>query len=84
VPVLEPSKTFRSEKPILLVENKLEPGRHLFELVCVDDAGNASKPAQIMVTVVEPPVFDRDPLRDLELFADPVFLSPITKRRPGD
>ena len=80
MPVLEPSKTFLSREPILLVENKLEPGRHLFELVCVDDAGNASKPAQIIVTVMTLPLFDRDPLRDLELPADPVFLSPIIKR----
>ena len=82
MPVLEPRETYLSDEPMLLVENKLEPGKHLFELVCVDDTGNASKPAQIIVTVVEPPLFDRDPMRDLELLADRPVILPFIPERP--
>jgi hypothetical protein len=51
MPVLAQSKTVRSDAPTLLVENPFAPGRYRFELTVVDDAGNESAPAQIVVEV---------------------------------
>lgn len=42
------------EDPVLVVENRLKPGRNRFELVVTDTAGLESDPALIDVTVFEP------------------------------
>jgi hypothetical protein len=52
MPVLSPNKAVRSAKPQILVENPLEPGRYHFQLIVVDDANNASAPAELVVQVV--------------------------------
>ena len=51
MPVLEPRRTVRSSEPTLLVENAFAPGSYLFQLVCMDDAGNLSDPTELTVTV---------------------------------
>lgn len=47
------NKPHRSKVPEVVVENPLEPGRHLFSLVVVDDSGNESEPFQLVVSVVQ-------------------------------
>jgi hypothetical protein len=54
MPVLTPGQPVTQDEPLLLVENKLKPGRYLFQLVVADDSGLESDPAQMMVTVLEP------------------------------
>jgi hypothetical protein len=54
MPVFEVDKAVASTKPTVTVENRLPAGRFRFQLVCIDDAGNASEPAQITVTVRQP------------------------------
>jgi hypothetical protein len=51
MPVFETGQAVTSTKPVVTVENRLPAGRFRFQLVCVDDAGNQSEPAQIIVTV---------------------------------
>jgi hypothetical protein len=63
MPVLSTNKPVRSPKPLLLVENQLDPGRYRFALVVVDDSQNASVPDEIIVVVRDRPVrpFPIDP-----------------------
>jgi hypothetical protein len=49
--VLELKKPVEQRRGVLLVENKLAPGRHLFTLVVVNDRGVASDPTTLVVTV---------------------------------
>ena len=63
--ILATGRPVASAQPTLLVENRLEPGSYRFQLVCVDDAGNVSEPAQITVTVrartiVRPEIIPRE------------------------
>lgn len=95
MPVLAQSKTVRSEVPTLLVENSFAPGRYRFELTVVDDSGNESVPAQILVEVRPTPVFDPRP--DIGIFRPnldtriaidprritPIGPGPIRPPRPG-
>lgn len=53
MPVLTLNRSVTTEEPVLLVENRLAPGPHLFRLVVVDDAGEASDPAERVVTVLD-------------------------------
>lgn len=46
-------KPVSSRVPQVTVDGTLAPGRHLFELVVRDDAGNASEPARAVVVVGE-------------------------------
>ena len=52
MPVLVPNRPVRTDEPLLLVENRLEPGTHLFRLVVVNDAGVESAPVEREVTVL--------------------------------
>ena len=54
MPVLTPGKPVTIDKPMLLVENKLSPGRYRFQLVVTDSAGNDSAPSELVVTVSTP------------------------------
>lgn len=98
MPVLTPGRALRSREPRLVVENELAPGRHLFQLVVVDDGGLESAPVELVVNVVRrvtPPVGPRDPrildprLRDPRIFRpspppppDPEPIRPIRPIRP--
>ena len=85
MPVLATGRMVRSAQPTLLVENAFEPGGYRFQLVCVDDAGNASEPAQITVTVRPRVVFPRpDVVVPERIVVEPVRpRTPIRPRRPG-
>lgn len=64
MPVLVPNRPVEQRSPVLLVENRFEPGVHRFALVVVDDSGSESEADVIAVTVrraivvepVRPPV----------------------------
>lgn len=62
MPVLTPEKTITQSEPQLAVSNRFAPGRYRFRLSVVDNAGNESTPAELVVSVGEPsrpdPVFD--------------------------
>lgn len=51
MPVLAVKQPLDQRKPILLVENKLAPGRHRFSLIVENEQGAASDPAFVVVTV---------------------------------
>ncbi|NJD11915.1 MAG: hypothetical protein FIB01_16220 [Gemmatimonadetes bacterium] len=53
MPILVEGQTVRGRAPTLAVENRLEPGAYRFRLVVIDDEGNASAPAELVVRVVE-------------------------------
>lgn len=94
--VLAQSKTVRSDEPTLVVENPFAPGRYRFELVVVDDSGNESVPAQIVVEV-RPRTVVFDPRPDIRIFRPtldprvavdprritPIGPGPIRPVRPG-
>jgi hypothetical protein len=47
----EPNKPFETPKSAVVVDEGLPPGRHRFQLVVVNNAGAASKPVEVIVTV---------------------------------
>lgn len=51
MPAIRPGQTIRQDDPILKFTGRLEPGRHRFQLVVVDDSGNVSGPADLFVVV---------------------------------
>jgi hypothetical protein len=51
MPVLEADREVRQRRPEILVENRLDPGRHTFRLVVVDDSGLQSAPALLTIEV---------------------------------
>ena len=51
MPKLAPNKPVTGTRPILALGSDFEPGRYVFRLEVRDDAGNVSRPAQIVVTV---------------------------------
>ncbi len=53
MPVLTAGTALRSRVPTVTVENKLDAGSWRFRLTVVDDAGNESDPAELVVTVVQ-------------------------------
>jgi hypothetical protein len=60
-----PGKVVRSRKPVLPVDNVLDPGRWLFRLTVVDDDRTESAPSDLIVTVQRrgrQPVRPVDPL----------------------
>jgi hypothetical protein len=75
MPILASGKPHRTSAPTVLVENPLDPGDYRFQLVCADDAGNLSAPAQITVTVTSPTRVDP------RLFGTRVTLQPATVLR---
>ena len=44
---------FKTKESRIPVDNTLKPGVYIFQLVVVDQDGNASKPVQIKVVVVK-------------------------------
>ncbi|MDT8760248.1 hypothetical protein MZO42_16225 [Sphingomonas psychrotolerans] len=58
---LSPGKAFSSAQPTLVVENVLALGRHLFQLVVVDDSGNESAPVDLVISVEKPTKSDPTP-----------------------
>ena len=51
MPTLTPGQPLTVDTPELLVENRLRPGTHRFQLVVIDEAGLESRPAELEVTV---------------------------------
>jgi len=86
MPVLTQGAAVRSREPTLAVENKLDAGSWRFRLTVLDDAGNESAPAELVVRV-QAPATPTGPVRpavrpDAILRpADPVVVQPI--RRPS-
>lgn len=88
MPVLAPDKPVTVGDPVLLVENRLKPGRYRFQLVVTDTAGLESAPAELVVTVFEPaptptptrPVLRPEIRERVTRGTDPTILRPI--RRP--
>jgi hypothetical protein len=85
MPVLAPGTMVRSRTPTVLVENRLEAGNWRFRLTVVDDAGNESAPAELVVRVVAPspsgpagPVRPTGPVRPI----DPRDVRPVRPVRP--
>jgi hypothetical protein len=66
MPVLVPGRPVEQREPVLVVQNRFEPGVHRFSLVVVDDSGIESEPDVIAVTLrraivvepVRPPIVD--------------------------
>lgn len=66
MPVLVPGRSVEQREPVLVVQNRFEPGVHRFSLVVVDESGMQSEPDVIAVTVrraviidpVRPPIVD--------------------------
>ena len=46
-----PGQPIESREPVITAEG-VEPGKHLFQLVVVDNDGNESRPAKAVVNVV--------------------------------
>jgi hypothetical protein len=67
MPVFVAGQTVGSAAPTVTVDNALKAGSYRFQLVVLDDSGNASAPALLLVTVREPspppppPSFRLDP-----------------------
>lgn len=90
--LLTANEAFVSAKPVLRVDNKLKPGRHMIQLVAVDTGDNKSKPARLVIEVRElspppPPTRPRDDLITRRDTIRPVILNPdladrIRIRRP--
>lgn len=47
------TKVVRTKKPFVKVEAGLPAGTHRFQLTVVDSQGNQSKPAEVVVKIVE-------------------------------
>jgi hypothetical protein len=78
-----PGRVVRSRKPVLPVENILDPGQWLFRLTVVDDEQTESAPSDIIVTVQRrgrQPVRPLDPLEPLRPIRP---LRPVRPRPPG-
>jgi hypothetical protein len=82
--ILATGRPVASAQPTLLVENAFQPGSYRFQLVCVDDAGNVSEPAQITVTVRQRIVIRPEIPRE-RIVVEPIEprITPIRPRRPG-
>jgi len=83
---LSPGKTFSTDQPRLLIENALDPGRHLFRLTVVDDSGNESLPVDLVVSVakdvvVSPPVTPTPTVPPTRVSIDPTILQAATTIR---
>lgn len=44
MPTFEPRKPIVTQEPVIVVDAGLPPGRYLFQLVAIDEAGNESQP----------------------------------------
>ena len=91
MPVLVPNRPIEQRSPVLLVENRFEPGVHRFALVVVDDSGSESEADVIAVTVrraivvepVRPPVVGpvRPPIDDTRI--DVPVRPPVRRGQSG-
>ena len=89
MPVLVPGRPVEQREPVLVVQNRFEPGVHRFSLVVVDDSGIESEPDVIAVTVrraivvepVRPPIVDTR--IDVPVRPDPIdpVVNPVTSTR---
>jgi hypothetical protein len=52
VPVFTPDRPLATRESVVVVENRLLPGRYRFRLVVVDDDGNESAPDERVVVVL--------------------------------
>lgn len=87
MPVLKPGVPLTLDQPVLVVENKLSPGRYRFRLVAIDNAGLESEPAEMVVTVEAPvaePVLRPDRVLRPDILTRPV-VEPVARPvlRPG-
>ena len=51
MPRFVPGRAVVTDDPVVEVEGPLPPGRHRFQLVVVDELGNESEPAVVVVMV---------------------------------
>jgi hypothetical protein len=68
-----PGQEIRSDAPIMVVDAGLKPGTYRFQLVVVDDSGNASAPAFLSMTVqaaAPPPPPPSGPRFDPRIFTN--------------
>ncbi len=80
---LAPGKAFSSSQPTVVVENALASGAHVFQLVVVDDSGNASAPVQLVVNVSKPaPKSEPTPTPPTRV-PDPESLRPVDTINPA-
>jgi hypothetical protein len=88
MPILVPGQPMTVATPELLVENRLTPGLHRFQLVVTDEAGLESTPFELAVTVrrpiiprPRPDIIDRPDILDrIERVDRPIPIRP--PRRP--
>lgn len=76
---LTPLQPFVTGEPTVLVENRLPAGSFRFQLVCVDEAGNESAPAEIAVIVREAIQINPEILRNRTLIREPIVAAPVTR-----
>jgi hypothetical protein len=50
----EPNRPISTDRPSVVVDAGLQPGRYRFRLVVIDAAGNASLPSEQIITILEP------------------------------
>ncbi len=76
MPVLTAGTALRSRSPTVTVENQLAAGSWRFRLTVVDDSGNESDPAELVVRVadVRPPTPPTGPVVGPVRPIDPVVL----------
>ena len=80
MPIFQIGQAIETTEPTVLVENKLAVGRHTFQLVVVDDAGNQSAPTKaIAVVVALPPPHPTGP----GPIRQPILTRPGSPLRPG-
>lgn len=70
--ILKPNIPFPTSEPFLIVENKLAPGKHSFELVVIDSINQRSMPATGIVTIQEGPTVPGLP----PIVKPPIILGP--------
>jgi len=50
----QPNETISTDRPSVVVDAGLQPGRYRFRLVVIDAAGNASLPSEQIITILAP------------------------------
>ena len=50
----KPNQPISTERPAVVVDAGLQPGRYRFRLVVIDTAGNVSLPSEQIITIREP------------------------------
>lgn len=68
-------RRFSTRRPTLMVDPTLSVGRHVFELVVVDDSGKRSQPVRLRVEVL-PPRVTPPPVGPLTPHIDPRITRP--------